>query len=225
MINAVPTTWEYDDSLEMLFLFYQKAEELLSDATPDTFALPMHNAITLLHEIETVNDLLEKYGLIKTYYAKYVPIIIDELLNEIEEDHILKRFLDVRLDSIKTGLNEAKANPVLLEKWLNLIKHSCSISSYRKAYVSEISRLVSKTKDKDKLMYCAKNYFILLRHLGYSREYMYNTTRSFFSDKERTINSLSQIDEYLSIFDCKQKNNEFLVLLNMDSIEYMDSIS
>lgn len=225
MVNTIPENWEYNDSLEMLFLFYQKAEELLSENTPDTFALPMHNAITLLYEIEAVNDLLVQYGLVKAYYSKYVPIIIDELLHEIERDYILKKFLDIRLESIKTGLVEAKTNQVLLEKWLNLFKHSCSPSSYRKAYVSEISRLIQNTKDKDKLMYCAQNYFILLRHAGYSREYMYNATRSFFFNRERVVNSLTQIDEFLSIFDCKPKDNDFLILLNMDSIEYMDSIS
>lgn len=65
MINTIPENWEYNDSLEMLFLFYQKADELLSENTPDTFALPMHNAITLLYEIEAVNDLLVQYGLVK----------------------------------------------------------------------------------------------------------------------------------------------------------------
>ena len=51
MINTIPDNWEYTDDLEMLFLFYQSTDELLSEVTPDTFALPLHNVLSLIDEI------------------------------------------------------------------------------------------------------------------------------------------------------------------------------
>ena len=62
MINKVPNNWEYNDSLEMLFLFYQCTDELLSEVTPDTYALPQHNVVTLVREIEEVFDLISNHN-------------------------------------------------------------------------------------------------------------------------------------------------------------------
>ena len=51
MINIIPDNWKYDKKLEMLFLFYQETDELLSHTTVDTYALPLHNTVTLVQEI------------------------------------------------------------------------------------------------------------------------------------------------------------------------------
>ena len=47
MITNIPMNWKYSTSLEMLFLFFQRAEELLSDKMIDTYRLPAHNTMTL----------------------------------------------------------------------------------------------------------------------------------------------------------------------------------
>lgn len=82
MINTMPDNWEYTDDLEMLFLFYQSTDELLSEVTPDTFALPLHNVLSLIDEIVETYTLLEQHNSICEYYAKYIPPIIDELLQK-----------------------------------------------------------------------------------------------------------------------------------------------
>lgn len=54
MIYRIPENWIYNESLEMLYLFYQKADELLSETSPDTYSLPLHNSMTLLIEAEEI---------------------------------------------------------------------------------------------------------------------------------------------------------------------------
>lgn len=91
MINSIPNTWEYTEDLEMLFLFYQISDELLSETTSDTFSLPLHNSMTLIREIKEIYGILDEQSLIDKYYAAYIPVIIDELLASIEQDALLKK--------------------------------------------------------------------------------------------------------------------------------------
>ena len=225
MIYHIPENWDYSESLEMLYLFYQKADELLSETSPDTYSLPLHNTITLLSEAKEIFDLLNEYGMLTEYYERYVPPIIDELLAQIEDDYILKRILGPRLFSIRTGLAEAQKNHTHLKRWIDVFTQACTNAKYRKAYSSEISHLVKETKDKNKLLYSATCYFTCLVRMGYSREYLYTATKKFCYNKDRKITSLNQIDEYLSLFTCHPEEFTFLILMDIDSIEYMDSIS
>lgn len=225
MIYHVPENWDYNESLEMLYLFYQKADELLSEVSPDTYSVPLHNSITLLEEVEETFDLLNEYGMLAEYYGKYIPPILEELLAQIESDYILKKILGSRLFSIRTGLEEAKKSHIHLKDWINAFNQACSFQKYRKAYVNEIVHLVKETKDKCKLLNCTARYFTCLIHTGYSREYMYTMTKKFFFNKRKQISRSDQIEEYFSLFDCTHQEFTFLILMDVDSIEYMDSIS
>ena len=225
MINQAPDNWEYSDDLEMLFLFYQCTDELLSETSPDSYALPLHNSLTLLIEMAEVYNLIERYSVVDEYYKRYLPLIIDEFISHTENDYILKRMLGIRLQSIRTGLREAKEQPSHLGTWVHYVMQTCSPKEYLDLYKEEIIRLVTSTVDKRKLMYCVCNYFIMLRWLGYSREYLYISAKKFFSNQNRIINNCNQIQEYLDTFSTKRKRFDFLMLLDIDSIEYMDSIS
>ena len=110
MINSMPKNWENDNKLEMLFLFYQASEEMLSDYSADTYSLPLHNTYSLMIEINDIYHILKNHRIIDEYYVQYIPIIIDEFLTALEDDYILKHILNQRLDSIKTGLIESKTN-------------------------------------------------------------------------------------------------------------------
>ena len=208
----------------MLFLFYQATDELLSETTPDTYSLPLHNAITLIDEIAETYYLLKTYNMIDEYYIKYISPIIDELFSKIEEDYLLKRLLGSRIDSIITGLKEAKNNSVYIERWISIFNQSCSRSKYRTACKDEIERLIIQTKDKDKLLFCMKNYYIHLLHIGYSREYIYTTAKKYFSNYKITITTSRQIVGYLRKFSYQAQTYNFLVLMDLDSIEYLDNI-
>lgn len=225
MINAVPSNWEYSDSLEMLYLFYQCTDELLSEATPDTYALPQHNVVTLLREIEEVFELIDNHNMLDEYYAKYIPPIIEEFIDQTEKDYIFKKIVGDRLFSIRTGFEEAKTTHAHLSGWISVFKQACSMRKYREMYEKEIVRLITTTTEKQKLITCTTNYFITLSRIGYSREYLYTTAKRFFNNDANIISSSNQIKSFLHLFTCKKEEYEFLILMDIDSIEYMDSIS
>lgn len=225
MVTEIPQSWEYTDELEMLFLFYQLTDELLSEATQDTYALPLHNAMTLLDELSEVDYILHKYDLVDAYYSKYIPVIIDEFLDSVEQDYLLKKVLGKRLETILTGFKDAKKNPVLLQRWIEIVWQTCSYSRHSKLYRDEIVNLVTQSKDKTKLIYCTKNYFSGLIGRGYSREYLYLATKRFFDNRGNVISSADRLSAFLSQFSCQRRTINFLILMDIDAIEYLDGIS
>lgn len=225
MIHTRPECWEKSEALEMLFFFYQLTDELLSENSSDTYALSQHNTMTLLYEIEETLDIIDMYNLYDEHYKSYIIPIIEEFTESIENDYLLKRVLGDRLSRIKTGFEEAKKNHIVLKRWIDLFKQSCSLSKYIELYRKEIDRLVIGTKDKNKLAYCTDNFFASLIFIGYSREYLFTTTRKFFDNRTVPISSISQISEFLKMFDCREKKFEFLVLMNTDILDYIDNLS
>lgn len=225
MVNKIPETWQYNENLEMLFYFYQISDELLSKTSPDTYTLPLNNSFSLLYEIEEVYNLLEQHDIVNQYYYNYIPVIIDELLDAVERDTILKKLLDKRLDAIRTGLQESKKNFILLRRWLDFFHQICTLKKYINEYSAEIERLVINTKNKKDLAYCTKNYYISLISAGYSREYLYQTVQKSFDNRTILVKSESQIKDFLAQFACNKVSMEFLVLMDIETVDYLDSIS
>lgn len=225
MLNKIPDSWDYDDSMEMLWLFYQATDELLSETTPDTYTLPLHNALTLIDEMEEVYVLLKEHNIVDKYYIQYIPPIIDEFLSQTEDDSILKKILGLRLESIRTGFSEAQKQSIHFERWLGIFKHSCSRKGYNDCCKETIIELVEHTKNKKQLLDIVKNYYISLLQVGYSREYLYKYSKRFFSNLQNKIHSSKQIESYLEHFDGKNKKFQFLILMNTESIDYIDNIS
>ncbi|MHC1693961.1 MAG: hypothetical protein AB9835_01505 [Eubacteriales bacterium] len=222
MINQIPETWNYDESLEMLLLFYQYSEELLSEIT---YSLPLHNSLSLLIEIQEIYDTLQKYNIVNEYYSNYIPIIIDEFIGSLEKDYILKKIINYRLNTIVIGFKEAKGNHVLLQRWVEIIEQTCSNDEYREAYKNEIINLVTLTNNKKDLLYCIRNYFICLISEGYTREFLYVSIKKFFDNRNININNTIQIKDFLSIFSCKNELMSFLILMDIGTLEYIDGIS
>lgn len=226
MIKDIPENWIYDKSMEMLFLFYQVTDELLSERTPDSYALPLHNVITLAHEMEEVYILLKRNNIIDTYYNNYIPPIIDEFIYNIENDSIFKKICGRRLSSIKTGFQEAKNNHVLLQRWLGSFTQACPLSKYINEYKNQIIHyVINNDKRKYDFIYLVKNYYITLRHSGYSKEFLYTSSKKFFSNDNIKIENSECIKIFLDYFDGKIKKINFLLLMNTESIDYIDNIS
>ena len=213
MINKIPDNWDYKDDLEMLFLFYQSTDELLSEVTTDTYALPLHNTLSLFLEIDEIYRLLKRNSIIEKYYEQYIPPIIEEFLKSLEDDYLLKKMLGKRQDLIKTGFTECLKNSILLERWLESFMQLCTLGRYKEAYENEIIHLVTQTNDKQKLLYCLSNYYVHLISIGYSREYIYICAKKYFDNKNKRIKSLTDIKGFLDIFSCQEEEYEFLVSL------------
>lgn len=225
MIGNRPESWSKDSTLDMLWLFYQCTDELLSNSSADTYTLPLHNSVTLMFELREIYYLLKKYNIIDAYYRNYISPIIEEFLDSTEEDYILKRILGGRLDRIRTGFNEALNNSTVLERWIGVFAQACNPEKYLQRYKEEIKHLVSETGDKEKLLYCTSNYYITLRKIGYTREFLYSRAKTFFNNRHKKIKQIAQIDEYLEIFDCRRQNYTFLILMNTEAIDYLEGLN
>ncbi len=225
MITKVPNSWKYSDELEMLYLFYQKTDELLSEQTPDSYALPLHNCLTLLNEAGEIYALLKQFGLVESYYVKYISPILEEFIAETERDYVFKRIVGLHLPTIRTAFTEAQKESRHFKIWFDTVKQICPVSKYITEYEEEIIDLIVSTKDKEKLLYCTANYFISLRRTGYSREHLYQTAKRYFDNHSVKISSATQIEDFLDLFPLHTATFRFLILLDIDSIEYMDSIT
>lgn len=211
MIVHRPDSWSKDPSLDMLWLFYQSTDELLSNSSADTYMLPLHNSITLMFELRELYHLLKKYNIINTYYKSYISPIIEEFLDTTEDDYILKKILGARLERIQTGFSESIDNSAVLERWIGVFTQACTPQKYLQQYAEEIKYLILKTNDKGKLLYCIKNYYVSLRKYGYAREYLYICSKRYFNNSQRRIENLSQICDYINSFSCEPRKHTFLI--------------
>ena len=225
MIKDIPDNWQYNESLDILFFFYQRAEELLSDTTSDTYSLPQHNVLTLFQELNHTFHTLNDYDIIQKYYEKYIPPIIEEFLAALKNDEIIKKMFGSRLDNFISGIEEAKKNFSHLEAWLELFMHSIDQFEFYIKLQNRIIEIIENGRDKKELEKLMINYYVFLIDHGYSREFLYVSTKRFFSNNNHQINQTKQIIDYLQLFDLKRKKQKFLILMDINSLVYIDNIS
>lgn len=224
MIKEIPTNWEYNDSMENLLLFYECSEELLSKSSADTYKVSVHNSITLCYELRFIYSHLKSSNQIERFYTKYIIDIIDELLYNLQSDIILKKVLGVRLKSIQVGLSSARNIPSELLRWVNLILQSCTLEKYAFLHRKEIEALVQSKTDKKKLIDYINKFFVSLINLNYNIEYLYQTTKKFFNNRNRIINDAGIITKFLNIFNLKPKKIILYLVANTYLIDNFTSI-
>lgn len=212
MINLVPSSWTYTDKLENLFLFFQSSEELLSFTSPDSFSLPVCNSISLCYEIYNIYQFLQEGNQLERYYSKYIPCILDELIDSIHEDFLIKKVLGPRLDSIMTGLEVAKTTPSVLSKWIHLIMQYCPHQRHADLCKEKIIEYVLSNSSKTKLLWCTKNYYIDLIYMGYSTEHLHQSVLRFFDNRSVSITAPEDILTFLQLFDYKSHRYTFSIL-------------
>lgn len=220
MVFAIPSSWTYSNDLENLLFFYQCSEELLSNNSPDSYRLPTCNSISLCSEIRRIYKFLSDSKQIDRYYSKYIPCIIDELIDTIHGDNILKKALGFRLESVITGLTSAKENHRELVKWINLMRQSCTLRDHANACKAAIIKDVQAGNNKAVLQWHIQNYYIDLISIGYSTEYLFQSVIRFFDNKSSPIVSSSCIVKFLESFDMEEHEFEFYVVadtLKMDN--------
>lgn len=214
MINKIPQSWQYSDDMENLYYFYQASEEMLSFSSPDSYRLTVHNSITLCLEARDIYSLLKSTDQIDLFYKKYIPPIIEELIDSIKQDSILKSELGDRLGSITTGLATAIEDHALLNRWLNLIIKSCSFEKYISKCKEAIIKCVIQNTDKKKLLFYINSYYVSLVNSGYNPEYLYQTTIRFFDNQRNKITKVEQIIDFLNIFTLDEQEYELYLVAN-----------
>lgn len=225
MITKIPHFWEYDQKLETLFFFFQVSEELLNDRTVDTYRLPVCNVLTLCDELNTIYNQLNRLHQLDQYYQKYIPIIIDELIDCIHHDTVFKRILGYRLGTITDGLMHAKKEPKVLLPWLIQIEQLCPALDYIRECQIDISKMIkTSSKKKSDLELVTKNYWRSCIWFGYDRRYLYHLLWSFFNNKNIKISTPTQIDDFFRQLSYKNNKQILYVVLDSFLVEYYSSI-
>ena len=213
MNNTIPSNWKYNSSMENLYLFFQASKEKLSFFSPDTYRLTVHNALTLCYEAKEIYGLLDERNAIRKYYSKYIPIIIDELIDALHGDDILKNVLGMRLESVVTGFLSAKKDSALLIRWINMVTHLCDLETYINLCKDKIIEIViSQNKDKEKLLKIINDYYVSLINIGYDEEFLYQSLIHYFNKKTTTIDSPQLINGFLDKFDYRFKDIELYLI-------------
>lgn len=225
MINTIPASWTYTSNLENLLFFYQCSEELLSYNSPDSFRLPVCNCMTLCPELRRIYKFLRNNKQVEKYYSKYIPCIIDELIKSINNDHILKHNLGLRLESTISGLTSAKETPQELVKWVCIIEQSCPLEQHAEECKKAIIQNVQSGNNKSLLLWLAKNYYIDLIALGYSTEFLYQSVIRFFDNRDNSITSSKDIITFLDRFDGYNHSYEFFVVADTYKLDNLSRIN
>jgi hypothetical protein len=230
MITEIPACWEYSKDLETLFFFYQRSEEMLSKYTVDTYYVKMHNTISLCQEALALYNELDNLNIIDEYYTKYICDILDELIFSIHNDEVVKQMLGVRLESVITGLNCAKKDSFLMERWVELIIDLCPIRKYFERNKEIIFNSINSNRDKDKLLIAMTRFYSCLINFGYSEEYLYKQVKEFFqygnNEYEKiTIKSANVIRDFVNQFDFKEKDYEFVLLIDNKTLDYFKGLN
>lgn len=215
----IPNNWNYNSNMENLLLFFQISKEKLSFCSPDTYRLTVHNTLTLCYEARKIYRLLDERNAIKNYYPKYIPMIIEELIESLHNDDILKSLLGMRLESVITGLNSAKNNHVLLIRWINMITRLCDLEKYANLCKKKIVDIVvGQKKDKELLLKYTNDYYVSLINIGYNEEFLYQTLIRFF-DGRMTVDSSQFITDFLNRFDYELKEVELYLIADTSLLD------
>lgn len=219
MIIRPPRNFEYKEETQNLFLLYQSVNEKTFNFSPDTYRAPIMNSRLLSCEAYQTYKLLEGN---EKYYDKYLSPIIEELLDCLSEDKCAKTLLGNRYDSIRERLESAKINHDSFVHVIRNLLEYLNRNEYIEALSSEIIAIVSRTKNQQELLKISGLWVAELQGRGFSNEYIYHTTKDFFSSKQ--IANASCVEEYVHFFDQNERNWTILAIVDKPIVNYLDGL-
>ena len=165
MINKIPKNFYYSDATKNLFLFYQRASELLFDYSPDSYKVSSHNAHSLILEAYNIFLYLKKDGCLQRFYVQYIPDILEELIFVLNKDNVSKSFLGLRFPKYIQLLEQCKnahGTDAELKEFETVIVNLKNYYSNKKFYSSvkeRLTALICMKKIKPKSDYPLKTLY------------------------------------------------------------------
>ncbi len=207
---------------------------MLSEHTIDSYRAPVFNTHSLCLELLNVLSEIEDGFL----HSRSAQPIVEELIESYKNDIVVKEILGKNYSSLIKKLETYKNNHSKTREEIN--EHNVSQHSEVKIkqirslvhtlyeilnthYLDSIKNLIShKTsdnKEKENINFLARILISELQHLGYSKEYLYNETQSFFFS-ENKIERVGQIHDFLSKFSEENKKYDIIIKINKN-IKYI----
>ncbi len=189
--------WNIAELNEGFIFCIQRLDELLFDYTIDSYKPRALNPPSLCYELMNVIDEVEN-GSIDRSNLKY---IIEELREAISRDKVSKELVNSNVEhflgySEETSLSKFKLRISVLER---------SFDRYR--YIAVIQKKLIEAvhvNAKDDINSILMNYITTLINWGVSKNYIYSRMNKFFFNKDRKIESVEELDAFLTILKPKR---------------------
>lgn len=200
--------WNYVPQMEDMLFFANILDEMTFNYTLDSFKASVHNIFSLIREcIETINDIDKE-----TIKKGALPPVIEEVKDEMEKDSIMIQVcktnrLDLLLPKIDNNTERDELRTIL-EMFIS--------SSIVKQYNELIKKTLSETikaaaNQKKKIEKLSRQFVAQMKFMGYPNASIYKKTKDFFFSPNTNIQSVNNIDTFLSLFDFDQQ--EYVVCL------------
>ena len=218
--------WGSDEKFDSLIFFAQIMDEMLFDYTLDSYKAPIYNSFRLCHElIRTINDAKDR----EKDDIKIVNSIIKELIHQISRDPVALSLLDQKHNKdtrniILKEINEAKSYSSLENLIIPLI--NLFEVSYLNEVKVQLKKAILNNDDPRNIAILSRILVSELLMVGYSKEYIYSRTNSYFFLKKFFSNPQdieNYISKYLDFFSGELKKWKIIIRGNSD-FKYLKGI-
>lgn len=214
MYNPRLTRWDDLKKTEGLLIFAQRAQECLFDYALDSYKAPALNTHSRCEELrDVIRDVTD--GRVASGNIKPV---VEELSHSISDDIAATSLLGDMARDMQTVSWWAINNHRLLKTQADLLRGYL----WRRAYEGELLRqLTEKVRNpnlKREILSLTTSLIVELVNAGYSKEYIYSSTkRFFFGVGGPRISSPAVIGDFFKLFERGKNRKSFDVLLRVSS--------
>ncbi|MCL1041604.1 hypothetical protein L2712_08135 [Shewanella marisflavi] len=212
--------WDDVENSKNLLFFAQLFDELFFDFSLDTYKPSSMNSSLLCEEALDVLDEINK-GTIKVPNLKHV---IDELCDNLSKDEVAQSLLSIKLKQVNSILRDPKSAPEDKKTVIELILRQINLKNYKRKNEELLTQAIEGKEDFSRIRSLARTYSTTLLNLGYSTEYISETTKKFFHYEKNRIHGNNAISDFIQIF-CKKAKSYRLIFKSSNDIElYRDSL-
>lgn len=194
--------WSSDSKIEGLLFFAQILDEMLFHFTIDSYKPKIYNTHGSLIELKIALNNVKSFRFGKNGIKDYIKPMCDELSNKISADVVARMIIiDIYGDE---GFKMIQHN---ITNWSNLDDYILFIGSleniftkkYLAAVKKELSTEIEKSINYNIIRDLADSYVSELLMKGFSQEYLYYSTQSYFF-QENQFMDVNSVHEYLEGF-------------------------
>ncbi|ELV8746563.1 hypothetical protein QNF06_004087 [Vibrio vulnificus] len=212
--------WDDLENSKNLLFFAQLFDELFFDFSLDTYKPSSMNTSLLCEEALEVIEEIQK-GNIK---APNLQHIIDELCENLARDKVAHALLSIKLKQINATLRDPKKTAEDKKIVVELILRQINLKRYKKKNEELLIQVIKGDVDFSSIRSLARSYATTLLNLGFSSEYIAETTQKFFHYDKNRIHGNSAIEDFIKIFCDKPKQYQIVFRSTKDVELYKDSL-
>ncbi|WP_320151097.1 hypothetical protein [uncultured Tolumonas sp.] len=206
------TTWNEDSKTPELLYFVQLLEEMLFDFSLDTYKPSVMNASLLcLEAIETINQIEE--GNIKTPNIYHV---VEELAACLEKDVVAQTMLPIEHSIFYPDLKNKKTPIKELKNVLELLSVNLYLDKYLEKNKQLLCQAILEKNSFSDIRRLTRTLITSLVSIDYNQKFILNECINFFYSNKNRIESISDVEAFLSKFDCKTQS--FTIIFRVDQI-------